>query len=128
MAAGDLDVSGGLPRSSLRFSLLVLLAEGDAHGYDLLERVAALGHRRVDPGGLYRSLRAMEQEQLVTSWWEPSQSGPARRTYAVTDEGRDWMQVWAAAFAESHRLLGELLATHRALDEPEAIDPRAPAS
>lgn len=127
MAAGDLDVSGGLPRSSLRFSLLVLLAEGDAHGYDLLERVGVLGHRRVDPGGLYRSLRAMEQEQLVTSWWEPSQSGPARRTYAVTDEGRDWMRVWAAALAESHRLLGELLDAHRALDEPEGIDPRTPA-
>lgn len=123
MAAPDLDVSGGLPRSSLRFSLLVLLAEGHAHGYDLLEQVGELGHRRVDPGGLYRSLRAMEQEQLVTSWWEPSQSGPARRTYAVTDEGRDWMQVWAAALAESHRLLGELLDAHRGLDQPEVTDP-----
>lgn len=128
MAAGDLDVSGGLPRSSLRFSLLVLLAEGDAHGYDLLERVAALGHRRVDPGGLYRSLRAMEQEQLVTSWWEPSQSGPARRTYAVTDEGRDWMQVWAAALAESHRLLGDLLVLHRTLEERRSDEPRSTAS
>ena len=128
MAAADLDVSGGLPRSSLRFSLLVLLAEGHAHGYDLLEQVGDLGHRRVDPGGLYRSLRAMEQEQLVTSWWEPSQSGPARRTYAVTGEGRDWMRLWAAALAESHRLLGELLDVHRALDEPEASDPRTPAS
>lgn len=128
MAVGDLDVSGGLPRSSLRFSLLVLLAEGDAHGYDLLERVAELGHRRVDPGGLYRSLRAMEQEQLVTSWWEPSQSGPARRTYAVTDEGRDWMRVWAAALAESHRLLGDLLELHRAIEGSGSPGPRTTAS
>lgn len=127
MSGGDLDVSGGLPRSSLRFSLLVLLAEGGAHGYELLERVAELGHGRVDPGGLYRSLRAMEQEQLVTSWWEPSQSGPARRTYAVTDEGRDWMQVWSAALAESHRLLGELLDQHRSLDASRTGDPQVPA-
>lgn len=128
MAAADLDVFGGLPRNSLRFSLLVLLAEGHAHGYDLLEQLGELGHRRVDPGGLYRSLRAMEQEQLVTSWWEPSQSGPARRTYAVTDEGRDWMRVWAAALSESHRLLGELLDAHRALDDSPASDRRTPAS
>lgn len=121
--ASDFDVAAGLPRNWLRFSLLVLLAAGDAHGYDLLERVEQLGHRRVDPGGLYRSLRAMEQEQLVTSWWEPSQAGPARRTYAVTDEGRDWMRIWAAALAESHRLLGELLDLHRAQDAPPVSDP-----
>jgi PadR family transcriptional regulator PadR len=119
--SGELDrAASGLPRQSLRFCVLVLLAEGDAHGYELLERVAALGHSRVDPGGLYRSLRAMEQEGLVSSWWEPSQAGPARRTYAVTDEGRDWMRLWAAALAEGHRLLGELLDRHRLLDEPRA--------
>ncbi len=120
MASTDVDVSAGLPRNSLRFSLLVLLVEGHAHGYELLEQVDELGHRRVDPGGLYRSLRTMEQEQLVTSWWEPSQSGPARRTYAVTDVGREWMRLWAAAFAESHRLLGQLLDLYRELDEPRA--------
>jgi PadR family transcriptional regulator PadR len=115
----DLDLAaGGLPRQALRFSLLVLLAEGHAHGYELLEQVEQLGHRRVDPGGLYRSLRAMEQEGLVTSWWEPSTAGPARRTYAVTEEGRDWMRVWAAALTESHRLLGALLRRHGDLDSP----------
>jgi PadR family transcriptional regulator PadR len=117
--SAELDpTASGLPRQTLRFSVLVLLAEGEAHGYDLLEQVAALGHRRVDPGGLYRSLRAMEQEGLVSSWWEPSQSGPARRTYAVTDDGRDWMRLWAAALTEGHQLLGALLARQRLLDEP----------
>lgn len=90
----------GLPRNYLRPCLLLLLAEGTAHGYELLEQVAELGMDRVDPGGLYRCLRAMDEEGLVRSAWEPSTSGPARRTYTLTEEGRDWLHAVAAPLAE----------------------------
>jgi hypothetical protein len=42
---------GGLPRNYLRASLLLLIAETPAHGYDLLEQIAQLGLRNVDPAG-----------------------------------------------------------------------------
>ena len=103
------DVPVGLPRNYLRPCLLLLLAEGTAHGYELLEQVTALGMHRVDPGGLYRCLRAMDEEGLVRSAWEPSASGPARRTYTVTDEGRDWLHVLAGSLAE----VAGALATYR---------------
>jgi DNA-binding PadR family transcriptional regulator len=58
----------------------LLLSEGQSHGYDLLVRLADFGVK-VDPGGLYRTLRAFEREGLVRSRWETSDAGPARRTY-----------------------------------------------
>jgi PadR family transcriptional regulator PadR len=103
------DGLAGLPRNYLRPCLLLLLAEGPAHGYELLEQVARLGLERADAGGLYRTLRAMEQEGLVESWWEHSQAGPARRTYVPSDEGIDWLHAWAGALRETHRLLGDYL-------------------
>ena len=90
----------GLPRNYLRPCLLLLLAEGTAHGYELLEQITELGMDRVDPGGLYRCLRAMDEEGLVRSAWEPSTSGPARRTYTLTVEGRAWLHAAAAPLAE----------------------------
>jgi len=96
----------GMPRNYLRPCLLLLLAEGASHGYELLDEVASLGLDRVDPGGLYRCLRALDEEGLVRSSWEPSASGPARRTYVLTDEGRDWLHAVAGALAEVHRTLG----------------------
>ena len=99
------DVPNGLPRNYLRPCLLLLLAEGTAHGYELLDQVAGLGLDRVDPGGLYRCLRAMEQEGLVRSEWEPSASGPARRTYELTDEGADWLHVMAGSLNDVARSL-----------------------
>jgi PadR family transcriptional regulator PadR len=99
------DVPVGLPRNYLRPCLLLLLAEGTSHGYELLDQVIALGLDRVDPGGLYRCLRAMDEEGLVRSSWEPSTSGPARRTYELTDEGREWLHVVAGSLSEVARSL-----------------------
>lgn len=107
---GPLEVDGGgLPRNFLRPCLLLLLAEMPSHGYDLLVRLAQLGLPAADPGGLYRMLRALERDGLVTSRWETSEAGPARRTYELTDEGREWLHAWAGALAEGRRIVGAFL-------------------
>jgi PadR family transcriptional regulator PadR len=111
---GDEELPGRLPRSYLRSCLLLLLAEGTAHGYDLLEQVAALGLGKADPGGLYRCLRAMDEDGLVRSRWEPSTSGPARRTYELTEEGVEWLHAWAGSLAEAHNRLGSYLTRYAA--------------
>jgi PadR family transcriptional regulator, regulatory protein PadR len=110
----------GLPRNYLRPCLLLLLSEGSSHGYDLLEQLPALGHTRADPGGVYRSLRAMEQEGLVVSTWEDSPSGPARRTYDLTDEGREWLHAWAGSLRLVHRSLGTFLERYLTATEARA--------
>lgn len=106
------EITASLPRNFLRPCLLLLLSEEAAHGYDLLEQLPELGVRHTDPGGLYRTLRSMEQEGLVTSWWEPSATGPARRTYAVTEEGHDWLHAWAGSLREVERILHRFAARY----------------
>lgn len=104
-AALALGLSVGLPRNFLRPALLLLLAEGTAHGYELLERVGELGLDRMDTGGLYRCLRAMDEDGLVRSRWEPSAAGPARRRYELTAEGVARLDGAAASVAELTCLL-----------------------
>lgn len=109
------DLSVGLPKNFMRPCLLLLLAEQPAHGYDLLERLSGFGFGTIDPGGLYRALRAMEQEGLVSSRWEPSDLGPARRTYAPTEDGLDWVHAWAGSLRETRRAIGSFLDRYEAL-------------
>src|SRR2546423_8219516 len=72
---------------------LLLLRERPAHGYDLLERLPELiGEQRVEMGNLYRLLRALEEEGLVTSEW-----ADGRRTYAITDTGLRLLDEWVEA-------------------------------
>ena len=69
-------------------ALLVLLANGPTHGYELIERLPELsGEDRVDVGNLYRTLRSLEDEGLVSSEWSADLPGPTKRTYTLTDEG-----------------------------------------
>jgi poly-beta-hydroxybutyrate-responsive repressor len=89
--------SDGMPRNYLRACLLLILAEGPAHGYDMVDQLGDLGLGAVDKGGMYRTLRAMEGDGLVASGWEPSQNGPRRRSYRLTREGRAWLEAGAEA-------------------------------
>lgn len=108
MSAPD-RVSPWAPSNFLRPCLLLLLAEGPSHGYDLLDQLAELGLARVDPSGLYRGLREMERQGLVRSWWEPSEEGPARRTYTLTDEGMGWLSAWSGAMHELRLLTDRII-------------------
>jgi poly-beta-hydroxybutyrate-responsive repressor len=90
--------------------VLLLLREGPLHGYELLELLPPLvGEERVDMGNLYRFLRALEDEGIVTSEWRDDVPGPAKRTYALTDAGRKLLDDWVAALrGAQHRIDGFL--------------------
>ena len=113
---------GGLPRNYLRASLLLLIAETPAHGYDLLDQIAGLGLHSVDPGGLYRALRVMEADGLVASEWEHSTAGPARRTYRLTEDGVDWLHAWAGALREGRRFLSAYLGRYDKIVEQAPVE------
>lgn len=101
-----------VPKDFLRACLLLLLREHPAHGYDLIERVAALGFEPPDPGGLYRALRRLEQDDFVSSAWEPSQAGPQRRKYQITRVGMEELHLRAKALSAGTRIVETLLARY----------------
>jgi PadR family transcriptional regulator, regulatory protein PadR len=82
-------------------AVLLLLSERSGHGYDLLDRLGQLVPERMDMGNLYRLLRALEEDGLVTSEWNAALPGPAKRTYALTDAGRELLRAWAKALRET---------------------------
>ena len=70
--------------------------------HELLERLPELtGEPRVEMGNLYRLLRALEEEGLVSSEWDDSSPGPAKRRYALTAGGAHLLDHWAEALRRS---------------------------
>ena len=93
---------------------MLLLRERKAHGYDLLERLPDLvGDERVDVGNLYRVLRRLEEQGLVSSEWDESVPGPAKRTYELTDAGGEALERWAASLAETRARIDRFLERHQ---------------
>jgi len=91
-------------------TLLLLLREGPMHGYELLERAPELGAEgRVDVGNLYRLLRSLEEEGIVTSEWDRELPGPAKRTYALTPAGQRVLDKWAEALRRAETVIDGFL-------------------
>jgi len=83
-------------------AVMLLLREGPAHGYELLERLGELlPGERIDMGNLYRVLRALEEDGLVRSQWNADVPGPAKRTYELAPAGARVLEEWAAALSRS---------------------------
>lgn len=97
-----------LPNVMVAPFLLLLLAESPGHGYELVERLKEVGFTEGRAGSLYRELRRLEDEGLVTSHWEASQTrGPARRVYELTTRGRRSLRACIAGAEGLTRTLAE---------------------
>ena len=85
-------------------SALVLLAVLDRaaepmYGYQIAKLINAdRDEVPVKQGALYPVLRGLESGGLLESRVEPSVSGPPRKYYQITDEGRsmlsEWKDIW----------------------------------
>jgi PadR family transcriptional regulator PadR len=79
--------------SQARKGVLVLivmaaLSGREYYGYELVEHVMTGAGVQVSDGTLYAILIRLKAEGLVSTRWEAAERGPARKYYALTDEGR----------------------------------------
>ena len=82
--------------------LLGVLAHADEpmYGYKIAKMIEAQGGdiRMMKQGALYPVLRSLENSGFLESRVDPSVSGPPRRYYSITEEGRktlyDWIRLW----------------------------------
>lgn len=92
------DLNGGL----VALVLLAVLAatHEDLYGYEIAKRLqkANEGEALFKEGTVYPVLRALSAAGLLTSRIVPSYSGPPRRYYRITPEGRttltQYQDVW----------------------------------
>jgi DNA-binding PadR family transcriptional regulator len=95
------------------FEILVALADGDRHGYSILQDIAARtgGKVRLSPSTLYGAIRRLLEEGLIEELEErpdPAHDDERRRYYRLTAEGR---QVAMAEARRLERLLADARAT-----------------
>ena len=69
----------------------------DLYGYEIAKRLqrANEGEALFKEGTIYPVLRALAAAGLLTSRIVPSYSGPPRRYYRITDDGRAMLRQWS---------------------------------
>jgi DNA-binding PadR family transcriptional regulator len=79
-------------------TLLVLasLADGDKHGYAIMEDIQAFAGLRLGPGTLYGAIARLEEH----GWIRPLDSEERRRPYRLTASGRRHLQEQLAGLSQ----------------------------
>lgn len=100
-----------LPLTPAVFHILLALADGERHGYSIMQEIAVQtrGALRVGPTTLYRSIKNMLQAGLIEESEErpdPEEDDERRRYYRMTELG------WRVATEEIQRLERAIAVAH----------------
>ena len=81
----------------LSFWVLLLLHERPSYVFEMGQELSGIsqGSISADEKSLYRALRRFEAMGVVESTWQPSEVGPRRRYYALTDLGTALLRQFA---------------------------------
>jgi poly-beta-hydroxybutyrate-responsive repressor len=77
-------------------SILLALKSKSSYGYELIQEISKFGFIEgpAPPGMVYRHLRDLEENGLVSSEWKTEGAGPAKRVYQITEEGLEVLGFW----------------------------------
>jgi PadR family transcriptional regulator, regulatory protein PadR len=81
-----------LKKGLVELTVLAALRESEAYGYELLQRLAQNPLLATSESTLYPILSRLADEKLVAVRQAPSPSGPPRRYYRLTAQGRDHLR------------------------------------
>ena len=93
--------------------MLLLLRTEPSYGY-VLRRALIERNLDVEPGTLYRSLRELERDGLITSRWMEPAAGPRARVYTITPAGLKSLDLLATAIELARDAQASFLSAYRA--------------
>ena len=78
-------------RGSISQIIITALSSGDKYGYEICKEIERLsnGVLVLKQPSLYSSLRRMEEQNLISSYWQDSDIGGKRHYYSLTEKGRE---------------------------------------
>lgn len=83
------DAVSDLIRGNIDAIILCALSSGDSYGYEVLKAIATIsrGEYEMKEPSLYTSLKRLEKQGFVESYWGDETQGARRKYYHVTPSG-----------------------------------------
>jgi PadR family transcriptional regulator PadR len=98
-----------LLRGVLDAAVLAVVQRQDGYGYDVVRRLRAGGLADVGDASVYGTLRRLYRGGALTSYVVPSEEGPHRRYYGITEVGSARLSEARENWTEFARTVGVLL-------------------
>ncbi len=76
----------------LEFCILQIISRGEVYASDMIEELTEAKMIVVE-GTLYPLLNRLKNASLVSYKWVESDSGPPRKYYSITEEGKQFLEI-----------------------------------
>lgn len=107
----DNKLTSDLLRGHTDTIILKLLGGGDKYGYEITRLVHELSRHEYElkEATMYSSLKRLEQDGHITSYWGDETQGGRRRYYRITTSGREQYAGNKRNWMYAKRILDKLL-------------------
>lgn len=107
----DTKLSSDLLRGNTDTIILKLLMDGDKYGYEITKLVQEHSDQQYElkEATMYSSLKRLESDGHITSYWGDESQGGRRKYYQITKSGRELYKANKQAWAIAKQILDKLL-------------------
>jgi len=104
-------ISRDLIRGNIDTIILRVLSGGDNYGYEIMKAIYkdSGGEYELKETSLYSSLKRLEAQNLIVSYWGDESQGGRRKYYSVTSEGKRAFQYNLEAWRRAKILIDRLI-------------------
>lgn len=104
-------ISRELIRGNIDTIILRVLCEADNYGYEIIKSISKIsnGKYELKEPSLYTSLKRLESQKLIESYWGDESQGGRRKYYKVTTAGLETYKHNLAAWKKAKILIDQLI-------------------
>ena len=105
-------------KGTLEGCILAVIGEQETYGYEISQQLERYGFGKIAEGTIYPLLLRLEKNGAVQAQLRPSELGPQRKYYALTEQGREELAAFMGSYAELTQAVNRLLADTRKEESP----------
>jgi PadR family transcriptional regulator PadR len=112
MVAGEAgNLVAQMRRGVLPYCVLAMLREKERYGFELVQSLAVVNGMVTGEGTIYPLLARLRRQGLVETTWQESTTGPPRKYYRLSPDGREALGEFAGSWRRLRDSVDDLLAS-----------------
>lgn len=99
-----------LLKGTLEGCVLIVIADGEVYGYELVQKLNQLGFTNLIGGTVYPLLQKLEKNGDLKSQRKSSSEGPSRKYYSLTDQGKEKKKKFIVQWHSLEQIVNQIIA------------------
>ncbi|MDK2941598.1 MAG: hypothetical protein PWP56_1111 [Acetobacterium sp.] len=114
---------GGTLDKLLQPQILTILASQNLHGYRIIHELEIrkmIHGDKIDRTGVYRTLKHLEEKNLIAAEWDVNGTGAAKKIYRINPSGQTCLKNWIETLETYQNTIAGILSEARRTIDPSS--------